>query len=198
MPHNYTRDAIKHAFLRLLNERPLSKISVRSIVDACNISRNTFYYHYQDIPSLLEEIIRETADSLIEQNPTVESIGLCVDNAFRYATENRRAIYHIYHSVDREAYEDFLMKMCDHAAKTHVDTLLAGRTIDEKERTVLVHFLKYACFGACMDWTKSGMQTDIAQEYHRIAALFLRVFNGVVFDGSGSDAGALPQGGSRA
>ena len=31
-----------------------------------------------------------------------------------------------------------------------------------------------------MDWTKSGMQTDIAQEYHRIIALFLRVFNSMV------------------
>ena len=180
MPHNYTRDAIKKSFLQLLNERPLNKISVRSIVDACNISRNTFYYHYQDIPSLLEEIIHDAAESLIEQNPTVESIGLCVDNAFRYATENRRAIYHIYHSVDREAYEDFLMKMCDHTAKIHVDTLLTGRHVDEKERTVLIHFLRYACFGACMDWTKSGMQTDIAQEYHRIIALFLRVFNSMV------------------
>ena len=47
---NFTKQAIKDSFLRLLNQQPLSKISVRSIVEDCGINRNSFYYHYQDIP----------------------------------------------------------------------------------------------------------------------------------------------------
>ena len=48
--------------MKLLNEQPLSKISVRDIVEDCGINRNSFYYHFQDIPSLIEEIIKEEAD----------------------------------------------------------------------------------------------------------------------------------------
>ena len=33
MPNDYTKDSIKAAFIKLLNERPLNKISVKSIVD---------------------------------------------------------------------------------------------------------------------------------------------------------------------
>ena len=44
-----TKDAIKASFMKQLNRKPLSKITVREIVDDCGINRNTFYYHYTDI-----------------------------------------------------------------------------------------------------------------------------------------------------
>ena len=43
---SFTRKAIMTVFLNLLDERPLSKITVKDIVDACGINRNTFYYHF--------------------------------------------------------------------------------------------------------------------------------------------------------
>ena len=46
---NFTKQAIKDSFLKLLNQQPLSKISVRSIVEDCGINRKSFYYHDQDI-----------------------------------------------------------------------------------------------------------------------------------------------------
>ena len=117
MPNDYTKTAIKAAFIRLLNERPLNKISVKSIVDICNISRNTFYYHYQDIPSLLEEIIIEAANTLTQQHDTALSMETCIESAYEFAKNNRRAVYHIYNAIDRNAYEDFLMRMCAHTAR---------------------------------------------------------------------------------
>ena len=62
---NFTKPAIKASFMKLLNERPLNKISVRDIVEDCGINRNSFYYHFQDIPALLGEIITEETEKLI-------------------------------------------------------------------------------------------------------------------------------------
>ena len=73
---NFTKQAIKASFMKLLNEQPLSKISVRSIVEDCGINRNSFYYHFQDIPTLLGEIVREYVDELIEKYPTVKQAVL--------------------------------------------------------------------------------------------------------------------------
>ena len=39
---NFTKQAIKAAFLELLDEKPLNKISVRDIVERCGINRNSF------------------------------------------------------------------------------------------------------------------------------------------------------------
>ena len=63
---NFTSKAIKASFLKLLNEKPLNKISVKDIVEDCGINRNSFYYHFQDIPALLEEMIREKAAEIIK------------------------------------------------------------------------------------------------------------------------------------
>ena len=45
---NFTQKAIKESFIKLLNEKPISKISVKDIVEDCGINRNSFYYHYAE------------------------------------------------------------------------------------------------------------------------------------------------------
>ena len=50
---NFTRKAIKETFLALLEERPLNDITIKDIVEKCGINRNSFYYHYQDLPALI-------------------------------------------------------------------------------------------------------------------------------------------------
>ena len=51
-----TRASIIAAFSQLLEERPLNKITVKDIVDRCDINRNTFYYHFQDLYAVIEWI----------------------------------------------------------------------------------------------------------------------------------------------
>ena len=55
----FAKREIKNSFIKLLIERPISQITVKDIVGDCGVNRNSFYYHFQDIPSLLEEIIVE-------------------------------------------------------------------------------------------------------------------------------------------
>ena len=71
---NITKRAIQEAFLAVLNEKPLGKITVKDITDRCGINRNTFYYHYQDIPALLEEICQNQVEDIISKYPTLNSI----------------------------------------------------------------------------------------------------------------------------
>ena len=64
---SFTKKAIRDSFVKLLNEKPLSQITIRDIVDDCGVNRNTFYYYYRDIYEVLEDFIkRETEKSLKE------------------------------------------------------------------------------------------------------------------------------------
>ena len=67
MTASLTKKAIQRAFVKLLNEQPLNKISVKDITDECGINRNSFYYHYRDIPGLIEEILTERIDKIIDR-----------------------------------------------------------------------------------------------------------------------------------
>ncbi len=66
---NFTKIAIQQSFLRLLSQRPITKITVKDIVEDCGINRNSFYYHFQDLPQLLETVIIESADEIISRIP---------------------------------------------------------------------------------------------------------------------------------
>lgn len=94
----FTKQAIKRSFMKLLNERPVSRITVKDIVEDCGINRNSFYYHYQDLPSMVEEIIIEETNEIIRRHPTVDSLEEGLDVAVSFALKNKRAALHLYHS----------------------------------------------------------------------------------------------------
>ncbi|WOD65400.1 TetR/AcrR family transcriptional regulator (plasmid) [Niallia taxi] len=57
-----TRLLIKEAFVDLLKEMDIEKMTVSKIAARATISRVTFYLHYRDIPDMLEKM----ADDMIE------------------------------------------------------------------------------------------------------------------------------------
>ena len=64
---NFTQKAIRASFIKLLNQKPLSQITIKDIVDDCGVNRNTFYYYFQDLPDLVETITKEEAEQLIRR-----------------------------------------------------------------------------------------------------------------------------------
>lgn len=52
----YTKMVISEAFMRLIKNKPIQKITVADICALADISRPTFYLHYSDIYALIDEI----------------------------------------------------------------------------------------------------------------------------------------------
>ena len=49
-----SRRFIRQAFMELLREKRLEKITVTDIVNRADINRSTFYAHYTDVKALIE------------------------------------------------------------------------------------------------------------------------------------------------
>ena len=60
----FTKEIIAKTFTELLDEKPMSKITVKDIVERCGVNRNTFYYHFKDIPDVVEFILKKKWDGL--------------------------------------------------------------------------------------------------------------------------------------
>ena len=168
---NRTKDAIKQTFLELLNEKPLNQITVKMIVEKCGINRNSFYYHYQDLPAVIEETVREEADRIMREYPSVDSIEIALQAAVDFAAKNRRAILHIYNSVNRELYEQYLWQVAEAVVTAYTDTILADTPINENDRRILIQFYKCACFGMTTEWIRTGMHSDVQQDIKRLCEL---------------------------
>jgi AcrR family transcriptional regulator len=61
-----SRKLIRQAFLELIQEKPVEKITVTDIIKRADINRGTFYAHYQDIRDLMEQMGNETLAQIIE------------------------------------------------------------------------------------------------------------------------------------
>ena len=168
---NFTKKAIKETFLSLLDERPLNRITVKDIVETCGINRSSFYYHFEDLPALLEEIINERVEELIASHPSVDSLEDCFDAAAEFVLKNKRAVFHIYNSLGRDVFERHLMNVCFYVAQTYVEADFAGRPVDERDKEMLIRYHKCEFFGNIIDWLNSGMTDDISAYFHRIYQL---------------------------
>lgn len=168
---NFTKKAIRDSFVKLLNQKPLSQITIRDIVDDCGINRNTFYYYFHDLPQLIETIVEEDAQRIIREHLAISSIEECLNSIIAFALENRKAVMHIYNSINRDIYEQYQWKVCEHVVTIYVDGVLSDRNVEEQDRKIMIDYLKCVCFGLIMGWLEEGMKADIQSRFHRICEL---------------------------
>jgi len=168
---NFPRRAIKESFLKLLNQRTLNQITVKDIVEDCGINRNSFYYHFSDLPALVEEIMAEQVSAMVENHPTVDSVQEGSDAIVEFVMHNKRAIYHIYNSVSRDVFERHLMEVCRYVVTTYLDGML--EEVEEADRDAILRFHRCACFGSVIDWLNGGMKDDVSDYFRRIRQLRL-------------------------
>ena len=91
-----TKRLIKEAFVELLEEHSINKVTVTDICNTADINRSTFYAYYEDVPMLLREIQQEVISHIPapEKLPTVvESLDKFLKNMeelFDFVKENKR------------------------------------------------------------------------------------------------------------
>ena len=60
-----TKLALANALKKLLQKKFLDDITVKELVEECEVNRQTFYYHFQDIYDLLRWFLEhETSEAL--------------------------------------------------------------------------------------------------------------------------------------
>ena len=165
------KEAVKAAFLRLLEERPLREITVKDIVQACGVNRNTFYYHFKDIPALLEEIIMDQVERIIAAQGPALSLPDCLETAARFAQEHRLAVLHINQSAHRDLFELCLMDVCRRVVEDFAAAAAGGLPIPPEDREVIIRFYQCECFGQIMAWLNAGMRYDIGKQFRRLCQL---------------------------
>lgn len=174
-----TRKAIKESFMLLLNQKPLSKITVKEIVANCGINRNSFYYHYSDIPTLLEEILIEKADAIF--NPEINgNICGCMTAAVRVALDNKNAMMHIFNSANRESFERSLDRMAERAVSNCIDFYAAVYTISDECREAVLLYYKSLLVGFAIDWLNDGMSNEISDRLKCICVIFDGTFENMM------------------
>ena len=169
---SFTKKAIVESFLKLLNQRPLSQITIKDIVEDCGINRNSFYYHFADLPSLVEEILKEEADQIIREHGKMNSLEDCLSLAIDFALKNKKAVLHIYSSASHSNYEQYLERVCRHAVEEYIDTVADDIPVQPEDKEIIIKYYKCELVGYISDWLNGNMQYDIYDQVKRLCELF--------------------------
>ena len=170
---SFTKKAIIESFLHLASKKPLEKITVRDVVDDCGINRNTFYYHFQDIFAVLEEICLSGTAKMKPALPLGEMLSDLFLVLIGYAGRYPRAMAHIAASIGQSGAERYFAKGFDGT----VFTVLERETgsADATELRTATVFLRHAFIGLFVDWINATGKID----GEKLAARIARMAQGV-------------------
>lgn len=166
-----TKKALASSFIRLLEQKPLSKITVTDITNDCEVSRHTFYYHFQDIYDLMEWIYQSAADRLLEGNISYDSWTQGMLNVLEYMLDKKNLVLNTYRSIRKDLLEQFLYRDVYQLMYRIIEEKSAGMQILEEHKKFIADFYKYAFVGLLLDWVGSGMKQDPEQLVNNVALL---------------------------
>lgn len=167
----FTKKAIVETFMNLIKEQSLDKITVKDIVETCGVNRNTFYYYYQDIYDLIDDIFTTETKRVIEDTATYANWYDELREVAKLIVENRVAIKHIYDSKSRDVLDAYLDSICSKLIRSYVDRQAADLNASERDKDFVASFYGHSLVGITLQWVRSSAPPDSEVFLRRVAAV---------------------------
>ena len=156
---SFTKKAIEASFLKLLNEAPLSHITVKMIVDDCRINCNSFYYHFQDIYDLLEWTLAEDSRHLLESKIKLGDWQKSIAALFDYMQENRLLILNAFHSLERDTLEKEVFNVLSPLLFELFKAQPNFELLNDEDQKFIVNMYGLGITGLLLRWIATDMLT---------------------------------------
>lgn len=171
-----TKRVIHNAFIALLKEKPLNKITVSELSEKADLGRGTFYLHYKDVYDLYEQIedklyteLGKIVDASYVENKDMD-IKVLSQTILEYVSSNKEAFKLFALS---ESYSKHLHKLrvlfCDKIFQYDKE-----ESISLQERIDIV-FLVSGITGIIEEWLAGDIdisQEQLAVQLHEIIVKF--------------------------
>ena len=161
-----TKRALADALKQMMEVKPIAKITVKDLVEICNVNRQTFYYHFDDVYDLLEWVFEEDANRVLPKEVLYERWQEDVMVFFQYLYDNSSFALNIYNSGSRLYMLRFLKGRLESCIRSFADLVSEGMNIDKQDYDFVIEFYSNGIIGLISQWMDMNMQTPkvITQE----------------------------------
>ncbi len=161
-----TKRALADALKQMMEVKPIAKITVKDLVEICNVNRQTFYYHFDDVYDLLEWVFEEDANRVLPKEVLYERWQEDVMVFFQYLYDNSSFALNIYNSGSRLYMLRFLKGRLESCIRSFADIVSEGMNIDKQDYDFVIEFYSNGIIGLISQWMDMNMQTPkvITQE----------------------------------
>ena len=160
-------DALK----KLIQTKPLSKITVSELIKTCGINRNTFYYHFDDIYALLKWTLEQEAFEVVKQFDLINEYEDAIRFAMDYIDANDKMLNNIYHSVSRDELKRFFYTDFYEIIRSIVNETETLRhiSVPESYKDFICLFYTEAVAGVLLEWIITDKPKNREQMVHYIS-----------------------------
>lgn len=172
MKQQITKNAIETAFLKLLKEKNFEKVMVKDIVEECGLTRNTFYYYYDDTYNIIEDILEREARKMIEEMHQGGSLTEAVNDVFEYLEENPKIVRHLFDSAKKDDMYRYVRSTVEIVLKHYCEHSMGEQKLSEQNKRTLINASKYVIQGLIEEWLEKGMKTSLTKELKDVEQIF--------------------------
>lgn len=170
----FTKEIIARTFTELLEEKSMAKITVKDIVERCGVNRNTFYYHFRDIPDVVEFILKKKWDEILEAPQEKTSILECMEEMASLVRDNRKLMLNVYKSVKRDTFLVYMNEIATYIITEYFKKNLDKFDLNRNEISILIKYYKSLFIGILMEWLNNALEDDLGVEMRQAVELMNR------------------------
>ncbi|PWU67392.1 TetR/AcrR family transcriptional regulator [Gracilibacillus dipsosauri] len=161
-----TRKLLRDAFIELLLEMDIKKISVNRLAEKATINRVTFYLHYKDITDMMDKmaddmvedisnVIEEARVNRTSNQPTGEVLAKCLE----YIAVNANFYKVVLTTRGVPLFKDRLMQLLVEKIMSGIENR-GSESFGEKagiQKEILIWYDSSALIGTIVAWLKNDM-----------------------------------------
>lgn len=157
----YTKQALANALKDTLSIKPLDKITVKELVQVCNLNRQTFYYHFQDIYALLAWIYKTEAIGAIKDCRSYKTWKQGATIILNYVEDNKSLCINTYRSLAKDHLEWFLNQVLYDLFAGVINEIENAEKLSVADKHFIIQFYVHAFTGVLIDWIKDDMNLSV-------------------------------------
>ena len=165
---------VAEAFLELSQRKSVDKITVKDLVEACGISRQTFYYHFQDILDVIEWSAQQFFQEVLKRSLEASSPEAALEVFVSAAVRGRPLLQKLLESQRRMQVENILVQ----AARSYLKELLRGQDLQVSyaDGEAALSFCAYGLVGLLLEncEKKDLNQSLLARQMYSLLARQLK------------------------
>ena len=156
---NNTKQAIAQAYADLIAKKNIDRVTVKDVAEACGITRQTFYYHFQDLLDVIEWSMHRLTENMLKQSLQENNMEDALCAFLAAAHENRYIARKILDSQKR--YQISSLIIC--SIRTWLTAMSQGGKFGEsvlpENADFTIQFYTYAIAGVLLE-TVMNEETD--------------------------------------
>lgn len=157
----------------MAEKKPLSKITINDLTQACDVSRQTFYNNFKDIYDLVEWIYLKEVVTPIERGKIYDKWQDALTSIFQYISENHVFVLNTYRSFGKGFLEKVLRQEIELFLSNQVFKKIEVTKEEAKQVEFSYSFYTYALVGVGLDWIEKQMPESVEELVGRIEKVML-------------------------